>query len=701
MARGIVLLCIAAAALSAQGRDIAAAGAHGAAAIKEAKRAVDAATSNNSTSWLKAALPTWFLREPETCQTNEAVCEEEGEESASLLQRVRDSMVTAGSWFGGKTEEELEHAEDVAASLGHRVASFFHLVHPSAAIDAVESAAQHGSAMNEELQKELGIRSKSIGDKVADALEGLHLKKKSPEKIAAEQVAASIGSLQEAGHALSEGALSRWDTLLKTLHIREPSALDRAYHEYDEALHRIKVALGAESPTTPEKLAGLLGTARDNTANLYFSAKDWLRGTVTETGEQIDAAGDTIKATWNGMVAKTIGSVLDARDAASHAADAALKRAGIKERSRVEKAREGINTATSKLLLALGVRDPTFLEQLQGYGHSGKHLLTTAHGGFAHTGGYIDRMLKALHLRERSAWEKGLAGLDVTLHNIKTTLHLEEPTAQEKVSAAIDRARNQMRDLSNDVLSHVPSAEGTTDAAKAQYHRTISAAAKQYHSIRRDLDNALKAAGVKDKSTADKLSSGVQTAWHDFGVAIGVAEPTVAEKLSDMIPSATRKRRSDSIWAKTAKSLGLKRKSAAESARDSYVQALHRLKVALGQEDPNVTEKLQHAMTESQRWVSHAADSVENNLPDLTAMTAEARAKYESTAASTVSALSGVRKQLDGLLKHAGLKEKSKLEVGVAAARCWGPCAVLGGVRCVGRCASCVVLAGSRRPRQI
>lgn len=141
-------------------------------------------------------------------------------------------------------EEEEEHPVGTAGNLLHRISSFF-----SGATDMAGDAANHVSGMSDELQKELGIKRKTLGDRIADALETLHIKSETPEKHAARVAAETLHGASNVLPDLSSIAnmspdvKGKWDALLKWAGIREPSTLEKAREEYDHALHRMKVSL--------------------------------------------------------------------------------------------------------------------------------------------------------------------------------------------------------------------------------------------------------------------------------------------------------------------------------------------------------------------------------------------------------------------------------------------------------------------------
>lgn len=705
------------------GRDVGAAVEHTKEAGREMKRAGEALTEPNEQHYSMFHLPRWARRDDAETgfDANAPCCDEEDEDSVSLLQRTLHSMRTFGKSFGIFSEDEAmddltdglgldyrrtrpSYMEEEGESLGNRVIHFFNLTRRFHLNDNDEEGEQgfgHGlkaSAfeMSHELQKELGMEKKTLKDKIIDVAEALHLKEPSSEKAAAKKVAGAFDSTKESIEELKQQTGGKVDSLLKALHIRSPSTLEKATQEYQYALHRIKVspkllpalafllpshdvlpshhlypcrsatqvALGQESPYASEKLTGALSNARNNAFDLLYGARDYIN--EGEVG---------IKERWNNMLARTTASVIDARDTASHAIDQALKNAGIKEKSRMEKARDRLDLASHKLLRSLGVHEPSTMEKLKCYSYNALHPSdtivcegigigmkdTTLHP--AQKGGVVDRVLKALHLREKNSYEKASDAFDAGLHKVKVLLGQEEPSVNEKVEHALGAARAEMRALGKQLSHAIPpslggskpsSFEQLSDSTKASYYKALKEGGKRYATVRKNLDSALKKAGIKDETTLDKINHGIKSSYHDFAVQLGLQEPSALDVLSDWAHplKPTMAKRSDSIWSKTARILHLQPKTAAESARDAYYQSLHNFKALTGQEDRTVTEKLHRALDDSQKWVAHSVSSVGQGVSDAS----------DAAAANAMKALLEVQSESNRLLKKAGLKEKSKIE---------------------------------------
>jgi ElaB/YqjD/DUF883 family membrane-anchored ribosome-binding protein len=384
------------------------------------------------------------------------------------------------------------------------------------------------------------------------------------------------------------------------------------------------------------------------------------------------------------MLARTTANVIDARDTAAHTIDNALKNAGIKEKTRLEKARDNLDLASHKLLTAIGAHEPTTMEKLRCYSYNAKEIITghpsntlvceglgagmglkdtTVHP--THKGGLIDKVLKTLHLREKDSWEKASDSFDIGVHKIKVLLGQEDRTVNEKVNNALESARSEIRSLGKDLSHKIPPSLGghppspfeqLSDSTKHGYYKALKEGGKRYAIIRRNLDKTLKQAGIKDKNTIDKVNDALRSSYHDFAVQLGFQEPSSLDVLSDFFHplKPTMKKRSDSIWSKTARAIGLQPKTAAEQARDAYFQSLHDFKVLTGQEDRTITEKLNKALDDSQKWVSHSVSSVGQGVSDAS----------DAAAANAMKALLEVRRETDHLLKKAGRRDKTALEKG-------------------------------------
>ncbi len=101
---------------------------------------------------------------------------------------------------------------------------------------------------------------------MADTLEAAHLKSKPAAKAAAERVAAAMphmpegadvrGRVAEAVGGAGEAGAGGWDALLKSLGLREPSAIEKAVEQYHAAMHEMKVRqeMGEESEGVGEEV---------------------------------------------------------------------------------------------------------------------------------------------------------------------------------------------------------------------------------------------------------------------------------------------------------------------------------------------------------------------------------------------------------------------------------------------------------------
>jgi hypothetical protein len=263
--------------VSVSSRDVGEAAVHGKNAVKEAKLAADALKEGGEhRSFFH--LPRWARRDETETGFNNNDEEEEDEETMNLLQRTIHSMKSFGKTIGLSAEDEMDDEtaglgldyqrtrpsymeEGGGQSLGHRLVNFFNLtrrfrIHDEECDDPTCSGFGNGlkeqaREMSHELQKELGLEKKTLGDKLADVAESLHLKEPSSEKAAAKKVAETFERSKEGLEALQAQAGGKVDALLKTLHIRSPSTLEKVGNEYNYALHRIKVSSTRSVVTTP------------------------------------------------------------------------------------------------------------------------------------------------------------------------------------------------------------------------------------------------------------------------------------------------------------------------------------------------------------------------------------------------------------------------------------------------------------------
>jgi hypothetical protein len=87
------------------------------------------------------------------------------------------------------------------------------------------------------------------------------------------------------------------------------------------------------------------------------SGKHWWERSKEAATEKAAEIADAEGARWSDLSARTAAAVLDARDAAERYADAALKSAGIRDKSKTEQAKEKVEEVTHRLLVALGLQE--------------------------------------------------------------------------------------------------------------------------------------------------------------------------------------------------------------------------------------------------------------------------------------------------------------------------------------------------------
>lgn len=128
------------------------------------------------------------------------------------------------------------------------------------------------------------------------------------------------------------------------------------------------------------------------------------------------------------------------------------------------------------------------------------------------------------------------------------------------------------------------------------------------------MDRALKGAGLREKGAADRISSQMDSAWHDLAHALGVSGTASGGGPTTM--DALRYGSSGgSLADRFLKQVGLRDRSSLETAADGVYRSIHALKTAVGAEDPSTAEKLGSAISESQRSLRSAMSSLTSYLP--------------------------------------------------------------------------------------
>ncbi len=135
----------------------------------------------------------------------------------------------------------------------------------------------------------------------------------------------------------------------------------------------------------------------------------------------------------------------------------------------------------------------------------------------------------------------------------------------------------------------MPSKDDVSAAAKHNYDAARAKAQASLTSIRLETEAALKAAGLKDKTTAEKLHDQLAESWRALRVGAGIEEPNLADRARAALHGEAA---SSGIIDKTLKFLHLRDKSALEKTHDSFASALHKIRVELKQEEPSAQEKV-------------------------------------------------------------------------------------------------------------
>jgi hypothetical protein len=136
--------------------------------------------------------------------------------------------------------------------------------------------------------------------------------------------------------------------------IREKSAIEKARDRYYDSLHVMKVALGAEDPTLTEQASSALDSARERVGDATHYMLSYVPGTAAH-------AGDTARDRYDDLSSRTMSALLNARSQT----DRLLKRAGVKERGRLEQARDAMDDSLHDLWVLLGYEQPSLLHRLE------------------------------------------------------------------------------------------------------------------------------------------------------------------------------------------------------------------------------------------------------------------------------------------------------------------------------------------------
>ena len=172
---------------------------------------------------------------------------------------------------------------------------------------------------------------------------------------------------------------------LKSAGLRDRSTLEAARTAFDQGLHRLKVQLGAEDPTVAERATAALADARtradailaslssgvhdkagataDSAAAAFASLRDDTSKALSDAGLRGRAALNTAWSTVSSDFSTALGLGKEGitgelRAAPGSHVDAALKSAGLRDRSTLEAARTAFDQGLHRLKMQLGAEDP-------------------------------------------------------------------------------------------------------------------------------------------------------------------------------------------------------------------------------------------------------------------------------------------------------------------------------------------------------
>jgi uncharacterized protein YoxC len=404
------------------------------------------------------------------------------------------------------------------------------------------------------------------------------------------------------------------DSLSRTFHdfavstgLKEPTLLDRAQGTYHNAIHKIKVSLGQEEPTVSEKASQMLDDVSSKMSNLAASVPRTISGAKAGADHEVQKLKDSAWQQLQNLQIET---------------DKSLKALGIRDKSTLEKVEDSLSRTFHDFAVSSGLKEPSFFQRmtdsLPGFGHSHKTVIDKAHDNY-----------------------------NTAIHKIKVSLGQEEPTVAEKANKLLDDIQGKMSHLASSMSANVPHIPTTLHDAKAgtedQLLKMKESTWQQLQNLQAETDKSLKALGIRDKSTMEKVQDSITHTFHDFAVSTGLRDPTLMERVADAIP-------------------GRGHKSMLERAQSSYDTAIHKVKIALGKEEPTVTEKANKLLDDLQSKMFSMASTMSSHMPkSIDDAKAEADLQWRQFKDSTLKQLQTLQLETDKSLKQLGIRDKSRL----------------------------------------
>lgn len=117
--------------------------------------------------------------------------------------------------------------------------------------DKIDDAILESKEFRERLMKATGMEDKTLGDRVADVLEAVHLKSPSKAKVAANKLASAIPDLSEMKESFQDIDVTAWPKELKEQYDNALSGLKMPDNVWDRTLKK----LGLKEKSIIEKAA--------------------------------------------------------------------------------------------------------------------------------------------------------------------------------------------------------------------------------------------------------------------------------------------------------------------------------------------------------------------------------------------------------------------------------------------------------------
>jgi hypothetical protein len=283
---------------------------------------------------------------------------------------------------------------------------------------------------------------------------------------------------------------SSWDSALKTLGLREKNIYDIAALRYYKTLQELEKEF--DGPMIENQINSI-----DEIRQILYENIPTLPKGISRISELPENVQNKYRT-----VTKNLQSFLNRHDFFPT------------DKTFNERLRKNITNAFHNFKIAIGAEEPGYIEAIQ--------YATVRKNGLA---GNLDKILKWTGLREKSVLENARDNFRLKIHQFNAAMGNENPYFSERLGQFLINAQDHL-----DQLIHYPIAA----RAESEYEQVSAAVAASLLRLQDQTEIILKKTGLKKRTLIEETKKQLDESIHTIFVALGYADPTFLEKLSDI-----------------------------------------------------------------------------------------------------------------------------------------------------------------------